>query len=134
MEEVAVVTRRMSRTREVLSLDYQYSSHSRNGNDSSETEILQMDKAFMSDVDLAERVQFHTDIVAALAKNLSPREARVMRLRYGLTDGQTRSIKECADAMGLSQTRVQQLAQKCLKKLREASEAKSLQEYLLTIT
>ena len=87
----------------------------------------------MFDVGLAERTQFQADVVAALAKNLDAREARLMRLRYGLADGQTRSIQECADAMGLSKTRVQQLAKSCLKKLREAEEAKSLQEYLLTI-
>jgi RNA polymerase primary sigma factor len=71
--------------------------------------------------------------VAALASNLDAREARLMRLRYGLADGQTRSLAECAEAMGLGQTRVQQIAQKCLKKLREAEEMSSLEEYLLTI-
>jgi hypothetical protein len=35
--------------------------------------------------------------------------------------------------MGLGQTRTQQIAQKCLKKLREAEEMQSLEEYLLTI-
>jgi DNA-directed RNA polymerase sigma subunit (sigma70/sigma32) len=35
--------------------------------------------------------------------------------------------------MGLSQTRVQQLSKECLKKLRQAAEADSLEEYLLTI-
>ena len=66
-------------------------------------------------------------------RNLDAREARLVRLRYGLSDGVTRSIAECADAMGLSRTRVQQLNQRCLQKLREAAEAESLQEYLLTI-
>ena len=75
----------------------------------------------------------HADVVAAMARNLDAREARLMRLRYGLSDGRTRTIRECADAMGLSQTRVQNIAQNCLKKLRKAAEAESLEEYLLTI-
>lgn len=133
LEEVAVTTRRMTQAQQVLSLDYEYNNQSRSGAEVSRESSLQLDKAFMSDVDLAERTQFHADVVAALAKNLDAREARLMRLRYGLADGQTRSIQACADAMGLSKTRVQQLAKSCLKKLREASEAESLQEYLLTI-
>ena len=71
--------------------------------------------------------------LATLAKNLDPREARLMRLRYGLKDGKTRSIRECAEAMGISRPRAQQLAMGCLKKLREADDAMSLQEYLLSI-
>jgi RNA polymerase sigma factor (sigma-70 family) len=133
VQEVLITTRRMTQAQQVLSLDYEYRTSSRSGVETSSEAGLQQDKAFMFDVDLAERTQFHADVVAALAKNLDAREARLMRLRYGLADGQTRSIQECADAMGLSKTRVQQLAKSCLKKLREAAEAESLQEYLLTI-
>jgi RNA polymerase primary sigma factor len=64
----------------------------------------------MADVDLAERTQLHADVVAALARNLDSREARLMRLRFGLADGRSRTLSECAEAMGLSQTRVQQRA------------------------
>jgi RNA polymerase sigma factor (sigma-70 family) len=133
VQEVLITTRRMTQAQQVLSLDYEYRTASRSGVETSSEAGLQQDKAFMFDVDLAERTQFHADVVAALAKNLDAREARLMRLRYGLVDGQMRSIQECADAMGLSKTRVQQLAQSCLKKLREAAEAESLQEYLLTV-
>jgi DNA-directed RNA polymerase sigma subunit (sigma70/sigma32) len=101
---------------------------------------------------LALVTQLRADLIASLAKNLTPREARLMRLRYGLNDQTSgrgggggssnnssssvttqRSLAECADCMGLSQSRVQQLALRCLKKLRRAEEAESLQEYLLTI-
>lgn len=133
VEEVLMISRRMTQAQQVLSLDYEYKTSSRSGSESSSDTALQQDKAFMFDVDLAERTQFHADVVATLANNLDAREARLMRLRYGLVDGQTRSIQECADAMGLSKTRVQQLAKSCLKKLREAADAQSLQEYLLTI-
>jgi len=95
---------------------------------------MDMDKCFQADSDLAERTQLQADIIAAMVRNLSPREARLIRLRYGLTtDGRTHTVQECADAMGVSQTRASQLAAKCLKKLRKAAEADSLEEYLLTI-
>mmetsp|Transcript_41108 Transcript_41108/g.57818 ORF Transcript_41108/g.57818 Transcript_41108/m.57818 type:complete len:489 (-) Transcript_41108:71-1537(-) len=132
-EEVIVLSRKMSNVKRVLSLDYEYNSQSKGGAASGNFNGLQLDKAFMVDVDLAERTQFRADLVATLTKNLNPREGRLMRLRYGLSDGRPRTMQECADAMGLSKTRVVQLSQGCLKKLREASDAESLQEYLLTI-
>ena len=96
-------------------------------------DALSNDKNMMDDVDLVERLQLRADIVAALARNLDPREARLMRLRYGLNDGKTRSISDCAGSMGISKARAQQLAVGCLKKLRQADDAESLQEYLLSV-
>ena len=134
VDEIVVTKRKMQQAKSVLSLDYEYRSQSRSGADISAAGVtLENDKNCQEDTDLAERTQLQADIIAAMARNLDAREARLMRLRYGLSDGHTRSIAECADAMGLSRTRVQQIAQKCLKKLREAAEAQSLEEYLLTI-
>jgi RNA polymerase primary sigma factor len=133
-EDVLVFQRKMKQARQFLSLDYEYQQQSRSGTDSyGSGNVFENDKSFQSDADLAERTQMQADVIAAMAQNLTPREARLMRLRYGLTDGQTRSLRECAEAMGLSETRVQQLSKACLKKLREAAEAESLDEYLLTI-
>lgn len=133
-EDVAATRRKMTATRNVLSLDYQYESRSRGGGVESDAfEALQNDKAFMADADLAERLQLRADVLAALVRNLDPREGRLMRLRYGLKDGRMRTIEECAEAMGISRARCHQLAAGCLKKLREADDAESLQEYLLTV-
>ena len=86
-----------------------------------------------ADADLTERTQLRADLIAAMARNLDAREGRLMRLRYGLSDGNARSLQECAESMGLSYARVQQLSKICLLKLRQAAEAESLEEYLLTI-
>ena len=131
--DVLSTKRKMSQAQQVMSLDYEYAAQTRSGGDGGTLRSLENDKAFRQDADLAERTQMHADVVAALAKSLDAREARLMRLRYGLADGNTRSLSECAEAMGLSQTRVQQLAKQCLRKLREAAEAESLEEYLLTV-
>lgn len=133
VSEVVATKRKMNQAQQVLSLDYEYATQSRSGGQSGSLNKLESDKAFMADADLAERTQMHADVVAAMARNLDAREARLMRLRYGLTDGRPRTIRECAEAMGLGQTRTQNIAQNCLKKLREAAEAESLEEYLLTI-
>jgi len=137
VEDVIISQRKMKKVKSVLSLDYEYQQQTRGGNDnakSGQQMLLDMDKSMQADADLAERTQMQADMIAAMVRNLTPREARLMRLRYGLTtDGQTRTIQECADAMGVSQARASQLAKACLKKLREAAEADSLEEYLLTI-
>lgn len=132
-KDVKQVSSKMKRAKNVLSLDYQYDTRNRSGTDNTQFAALANDRNLMDDVDLVERLQLRADIVATLAKNLDPREARLMRLRYGLKDGKTRSIRECAEAMGISRPRAQQLAMGCLKKLREADDAMSLQEYLLSI-
>jgi len=137
VEDVIVFQRKMKQVKSVLSLDYEYRQQTRGGSDNAQGGqqlLLDMDKTMQADTDLAERTQMQADVIATMARNLTPREARLMRLRYGLTtDGKTRTIQECADAMGVSQARASQLAKACLKKLREAAEAESLEEYLLTI-
>jgi RNA polymerase primary sigma factor len=133
VDEVLETQRKMSQAQRVLSLDYEYNQQSRSGTQSTAMNTMENNKAFQEDSDLAEKTRMQADLVAAMTQNLTAREARLMRLRYGLSDGRPRSLAECADAMGLSQTRVQQLSKECLKKLREAAEAESLQEYLLTI-
>merc|ERR1719148_354802 len=132
-EDVKKVMTKMKRAKNVLSLDYQYASHSRSGTESHQHQAFAGDKNLMDDVDLVEKLQLRADIVSALSRNLDQREAHLMRLRYGLKDGKTRTIEECAITMGVSRARVQQLAVGCLKKLREADDAESLQEYLLSI-
>ena len=133
VSEVLRTHRLMQYTKTVSSLDATRTTHNRSGTEA----VQQHDHSpwLRDDEDeaLVTRTQLRADLIAALARNLNAREARLVRLRYGLADGVARSLAECADAMGLSRTRVQQLNQRCLAKLRTAAEAESLQEYLLTI-
>lgn len=143
IQDVIETQRKMQQTKQILSLDYQQTSHSRSGTESSvqgdNNNLIRRSNSNNNiqdenEIMLMERTQLQADLIATMARNLDSREARLMRLRYGLTtDGQTRSIQQCADAMGLSYTRVNQLAKRCLEKLRQAADAESLEEYLLTI-
>jgi RNA polymerase primary sigma factor len=54
----------------------------------------------------------------ALGAHLSPREAQVLRLRFGLIDGQPRTLGEIADEVGISRERVRQIEAEALRKLR----------------
>lgn len=126
-QEVEVLLQRMSKIK-VLSLDHVYGSSS---NDKTE---LYGDAALRTGDDYAETLQMKADVVTAISRNLDGREALLLRLRYGLTkDGKTRSLVECAEEMGISRSRAQQLASQSLQKLREAQDVSILQEYLHTI-
>lgn len=137
-EDVIKIKQKMNSAKKVLSLEYEYNAQSRGGSNvgrsSGKSLIMDMDKNLHAETDLAHLTQMKADVISSLVRNLSPREARLMRLRYGLTtDGRTRTIQECADAMGVSQQRASQLAKRCLEKLRDAAEADGLEEYLLTV-
>eukprot|EP00581_Thalassiosira_minuscula_P008940 CAMPEP_0183706314 /NCGR_PEP_ID=MMETSP0737-20130205/3190_1 /TAXON_ID=385413 /ORGANISM="Thalassiosira miniscula, Strain CCMP1093" /LENGTH=566 /DNA_ID=CAMNT_0025933703 /DNA_START=165 /DNA_END=1865 /DNA_ORIENTATION=- len=125
--------RRMSCVTNVLSLDYQYTSTTRSGTVNNKQEALMAGSQFGTDADLAEQAQFKADVVAGLVRNLSEKELTLMRLRYGLEDGTEYTIKDCASMMGINRETARLLHHKCLKKLKEASNMESLQEYLLTV-
>jgi RNA polymerase primary sigma factor len=133
-ERVQESIRRMQCVGNVLSLDYQYTTSTRSGYaDGRKQEALMSTKFFFEDADLAERAQLKADLVAGLVRNLDERELELIRLRYGLHDGQEYTIKECAAKMGINRETARLLQHACLKKLREASNMESLQEYLLTV-
>ncbi|EFE65388.1 RNA polymerase principal sigma factor HrdC [Streptomyces viridosporus ATCC 14672] len=57
---------------------------------------------------------------------LAPREALILSLRYGLHDGQTRTLQEVADHVGLTRERVRQLEKQSLAQLREREQGERL--------
>jgi RNA polymerase nonessential primary-like sigma factor len=132
-EKILETYQQMRQTRRVKSLDYRYKMYTGGADESSVESMVNDDKNFQSDTDLAERISMRADVIAALATSLDAREGRLMRLRYGLSDGRPRSLQECAEALGLSFGGVRKLAIGCLTKLRDAAEVESLDEYLLTI-
>lgn len=61
---------------------------------------------------------------------LSGRERRVMQLRYGITDGQERTLEEIGRRFGVTRERIRQIEAKALNKLREPTRAAKLRAYL----
>jgi RNA polymerase primary sigma factor len=74
--------------------------------------------------------QLLNETVDRLLKELSPREARVLRLRYGLEDGKTRTLKEIAEKFGLSRERIRQIEREALAKIRLVAPEYRLQHFL----
>ena len=59
-----------------------------------------------------------TDLEAALAA-LPPRDAKVLRLYFGLDDGKSRTLEEIGRMMGVTRERIRQLRDRALRQLRE---------------
>ena len=62
--------------------------------------------------------------------SLTPRENKVLRMRFGLDDGQPRTLEEVGEAFGVTRERVRQIEAKALRKLRHPSRSKRLRDYL----
>nr|AAB07554.1 SigD [Chloroflexus aurantiacus J-10-fl] len=68
--------------------------------------------------------------ITAALDQLSERERRVLELRYGLVDGQPRTLEEVGKAFGVTRERVRQIEVKALRKLRHPRLGKLLKDYL----
>jgi RNA polymerase primary sigma factor len=67
------------------------------------------------------------DIEAALA-TLPPRDAKVLRLYFGIEDGQSRTLEEIGRMMGVTRERIRQLRDRALIRLREGETGERLKD------
>jgi RNA polymerase primary sigma factor len=70
------------------------------------------------------------DQLQSVLETLSEREAGVVRLRFGLTDGQPRTLDEIGQVYGVTRERIRQIESKTMSKLRHPSRAQALRDYL----
>jgi RNA polymerase sigma factor (sigma-70 family) len=68
--------------------------------------------------------------LAAVLNTLDTREQAVVRMRYGLDDGKTRTLDEIGRAFGLSRERIRQIERETMAKLRHPSRANVLRDYV----
>src|SRR3989339_401943 len=74
-----------------------------------------------------ELLKIHLDEVL---DTLSPREKRVLRLRFGLEDGKQRTLEEVGREFGVTRERIRQIEAKAIRKLKHPTRAKKLRDYL----
>lgn len=70
--------------------------------------------------------------LAEVLKSLTPREAKVLRLRFGLDDGNPKTLEEVGAEFNVTRERIRQIEAKALRKLRHPSRSKKLKDFLET--
>ncbi len=68
--------------------------------------------------------------LAEVMQTLTPREAKVLRLRFGLDDGKARTLEEVGKEFDVTRERIRQIEAKALRKLRHPSRSKKLKDYM----
>jgi RNA polymerase primary sigma factor len=70
------------------------------------------------------------DKIDEVLNTLSPREARILRLRFGLDNGRSYTLEEVGQKFGLTRERIRQIEGKALRQLRHPQKARQLKDYL----
>lgn len=87
------------------------------------------DKAAQAPADAA-FLQLLRESVEDVIGSLGEREQEVLRMRYGLADGQVRTLEEVGQEFKLTRERIRQIEAKAIRKLRHPSRSKKLRDYL----
>mgnify|MGYP000194992365 CR=1 FL=1 len=70
------------------------------------------------------------DEISEVLLTLTEREEKVIRLRFGLEDGKSRTLEEVGQMFGVTRERIRQIEAKALRKLRHPSRSKKLKDYM----
>lgn len=75
-------------------------------------------------------IEHASDVINKVFDNLSPREKKIIELRFGLNGEKEHTLKEIGDMFGVSRDRIRQIEQKALIKLRHPSNSKILRDLI----
>ncbi|SFT95848.1 RNA polymerase sigma factor RpoD/SigA [Arthrobacter sp. ov118] len=117
----------LSLDKPICSLDFQVPD-GRGGTEALAEQLL--DPANLDTADLLFRQQLRAQVQAVL-DTLEEREARVIAMRFGMTDGAGKSLKDVAEAFGTTRDRVRQIELTALKKLKHPSRSNLLRQFHL---
>ena len=70
------------------------------------------------------------ETLGSVLDSLTPREEKVLRLRFGLEDGRSRTLEEVGKEFNVTRERIRQIEAKALRKLRHPSRSRKLKDYL----
>jgi RNA polymerase primary sigma factor len=87
------------------------------------------DDSVVGPADAASR-QLLKEQMQDILDSLSTRERRVLQLRFGLVDGQSRTLEEVGQKFGVTRERIRQIEAKALRKLRHPTRSRKLKDYL----
>jgi RNA polymerase primary sigma factor len=87
------------------------------------------DKSSVSPSDAAISISLQEQ-TASLLKTLTPREEKVIKMRFGLEDGSEHTLEEVGHSFAVTRERIRQIEAKALRKLRHPSRSRSLRSFI----
>jgi RNA polymerase primary sigma factor len=87
------------------------------------------DESVVGPVDAASK-QLLKEQLNEILDSLSMRERKVLEMRFGLNDGQGRTLEEVGSEFGVTRERIRQIEAKALRKLRHPIRSRKLRDYL----
>jgi RNA polymerase primary sigma factor len=87
------------------------------------------DEEMPSPPEVAEQTMLRTTL-EELLNTLSPREARILRMRFGLQDGYPYTLEEVGEKFGVTRERIRQIEKEALQRLRHPRRSRRLKDYL----
>ena len=75
--------------------------------------------------------QLLRDKIKEFLGELSPREQKILKMRFGLEDGRTHTLEEVGQEFGVTRERIRQIEAKALSKLKKGERSKDLEDYLM---
>lgn len=98
-----------------------------NNDDSTLGELIEDEKTLLPS-QIASR-QLLADQIVDILQDLSPREQKILRMRFGLDDGVTHTLEEVGREFGVTRERIRQIEAKALEKIREHEDIEKLRGY-----
>ena len=103
-----------------------------------ETPIGEDNDTFLGDFIVDENINlensadmhFLREALESCLLKLTEREAKVLRLRFGLDDGKSHTLEEVGNQFGVTRERIRQIESKALRRMRHPSKSKNFQDYL----
>jgi RNA polymerase primary sigma factor len=71
------------------------------------------------------------DLLREVLEDLPPREVRILQMRYGLVDGETYTLEEVGQKLGVTRERIRQIEVQALGRLRHPAHARKLRDFLV---
>jgi RNA polymerase primary sigma factor len=100
------------------------------GEEETELEYFIKDESMPSPFSTVQQRLLREDLKEIMATALTPREVRVLTLRWGLEGNRRYTLQELADQLGISRERVRQIERKAIRKLRNPYHRRKLRDYI----
>jgi RNA polymerase primary sigma factor len=84
------------------------------------TVIKTMHQSISPETPIGEEESSHLELTASLLKTLSPREERIIKMRFGMEDGSEHPLEEVGNSFGVTRERIRRIEAKALRKLLRA--------------